>query len=171
MTRLGTAIASLSLLAGAGLAQDEAALMSRLRQIRYPPIAAAARVMGDVRLRSGSEGVVPISGPPLLVRAALVSLEGLGKFPERSATEVVFHFSLLETPVREVALTVKKGDAFDRLILRVLGFKTEKIIKEKECVTNMELTENRIDSARGQIEVWVDGRICPLVETSGVVTD
>src|ERR1039457_7033160 len=111
MTKLATAMASLFLFAGAGLVQDEAALTSRVRAIRYPPLAAAAQVQGDVRLRSGPGGVVPIIGPPLLVQAAVVSLKGLGKLSERSEVEVVFHFSLID-PVREVTVTVKKGDAF-----------------------------------------------------------
>lgn len=44
MTRLASAMASVFLLAGVGLAQ--------VRDLRYPPLAAAARVQRDARLRS-----------------------------------------------------------------------------------------------------------------------
>ena len=68
-------------------------------------------------------------------------------------------------------VTVKKGDAFDRLILRVLGFKTEKTIKEKECI-DTEPPENRIDSTKAPIEVWVYHRsLCHAMVSLGVVTD
>jgi hypothetical protein len=126
MTRLASAMASLFLFAGAGLAQ--------VREIRYPPLAAAAQVQGDVWLRPGPEGAVLISGHPLLVQTAMASMKALGRLSDRSEAEVVFHFSLVEPSVHEVTVIVKKGDAFDRLILRVLGFKTEKTIREKECV-------------------------------------
>jgi hypothetical protein len=157
MMKFGAALASLFLLAGAGLAQVTA--------IRYPPFAAAARVQGDVRLRSGPDGVVPISGPPLLVQAAIVGIKALGQLPERSAVDVVFHFSLIEPSVREVAVGVKKGNAFDRLILRALGFKTEKTMIEKECVIDPgPLPGNRIDSTKAPIEVWIYGRrLCPTI--------
>jgi hypothetical protein len=164
MTRIATAMASLLLFAGAGLAQ--------VREIRYPQLAAAARVQGDVRLRSVGDGWVPISGPPLLVQTAMASMKALGTLSDRTEAEVVIHFALIEPTVREVTVAVKKGDAFDRLILRVLGVKTEKTIKRQECHVSPELPENRIDSTKAPIEVWIFGRIhCVMVESLGIATD
>jgi len=113
---------------------------------------------------------VLISGPPLLRQASLGSIERLGKLSERGDVEVVFHFSLIEPSVHEV--TVKKGNAFDRLILRVLGLKTEKTIKEKECSDTELSPENRIDSTKAPIEVWIYRRTpCHAIESLGVATD
>jgi hypothetical protein len=156
-------MASLFLIPGAGLAQ--------VKEIRYPPLAAAARVQGDVRLRSGREGVTVISGPPLLVQGAVASLKSLGNLSEHGEREVVFHFALVEPSMHEVTVTVRKGDAFDRLFLRALGFKTEKTIKEKECVDAEPPPENRIDSTKASIEVWVYRRNgCHAMVSLGVVT-
>jgi hypothetical protein len=74
--------------------------------------------------------------------------------------------------MRQVTVTVKKGDAFDRLFLRVLGFKTEKTIKEKECIDTEPAPENRIDWTKVPIEVWVYHRnLCHAMVSLGVVTD
>ena len=154
----------LFLFVGTGLAQ--------VKQIRYPPLAAAARVQGDVRLRSGPEGVVLIGGPPLLVQAAMEGVKSLGRLSDLGDTEVVFHYSLVEPSVHEVTVRVKKGHAFDRLFLRVLGFKTEKTVKERECVDTEPPPENRIDSTKAPIEVWVYHRnLCHAMVSSGVVAD
>ncbi len=147
MTRLATAMASMVLFAGAGLAQ--------VKEIRYPPLAAALWVQGDARLHSGPDGVVPISGPPLLVQAAMLNMKALGKLSELGETEVVFHYSLIEPSMRDVTVTIKKGDAFERVVLRLLGFKTGKMIKEAECVASPEVPDNRIDATRAPIEIWV----------------
>ncbi len=147
MTRLATAMLQLLLLAVAGLGQ--------VTEIRYPPLAAAAQVQGDVRLHSGPEGIVLISGPPLLAQAAIFGMRALGSVSERGEVEVVFHFSLSKTTMREFTTTVKIGDAFDRFILRALGLKTERTVREKRCAANTDLPENRIDFAKTPIEVWV----------------
>jgi hypothetical protein len=59
----------------------------------------AIRAQGDVRLRSGSGGITPVSGHPLLIRAALESLKRLGTISLSNEAEAVFHFSLFETAV------------------------------------------------------------------------
>ncbi len=146
MTRLATAMASMVLFAGAGLAQ--------VKEIRYPPLAAAAWVQGDVRLSSGPAGVVLLSGHPLLVQAAMAGMKAIVALSERTEVEVIFHFSLID-PVREVTVTVRRGDAFDRLFLRLLGYKTEKTITEKRCFASPEVPDNRIDATRAPIEIWV----------------
>ena len=64
------AMASLVLLAGAGPAQ--------VREIPLSAASGRGPGQGDVRLRSGPEGIVPISGHPLLVQAAIAGMKALG---------------------------------------------------------------------------------------------
>jgi len=48
--------------------------------INYPPLAAMARIQGEVQLRLGSDGVRVMSGHPLLIPAARDTLQKLAKF-------------------------------------------------------------------------------------------
>jgi hypothetical protein len=141
-----------ALFAALGLAQDAA--------ITYPRLAEYARIQGEVKLRLGPDGVSVISGHPLLVPAAKASFQKLAQF-DGQEVEAIYHFVLTEggSP-RTTVTTVKKGDAFDRVILRALRLKTEKTIVNYECVTGYK-PENRIDSSKRPIEVWVYGVVCP----------
>ena len=142
----------------AALAQDNAEIVSKVDAVRYPPLSRQARVQGDVRLHSGPKGVEVISGHPLLVPAATQSLQDLGKLSAN--VDVIYHFVLIDG-TRITSRVEKKGDAFDRLILRALGLKTERIIREPVC-GDTDTPKNRIDLTKSPLEVWVYDSVCPV---------
>jgi len=148
----------------AGFAQED-----REIEAVYPPLARQARIQGDVRLNSGPEGLTVISGHPLLVPPSLDSLKKLGKV-WTTETDVVYHFILVETSSRLVRETVRRGDAVDRLFLRILGMKTTKVIERYECIQSP-APPTRIDMSRRPVEVWVYGPLfCLQTAESQIAT-
>lgn len=110
-----------------------------------------------------------VSGHPLLVPAALEGMKILNlSDPDK---QVIYHFILIDpVPVTRTE-TVSKGDAFDRLILKFLGIKTEKVVQIHDCVADPNPPKNRVDSEKTPIEVWVYGAIgCLQVVNSLVAT-
>jgi hypothetical protein len=137
------------------LAQDNSEIVWKGEPVIYPVLGRLTRTQGDVRLLLGPKGVEVISGHPLLVPAAMQGFKDLGEF------DVIFHFSLVDPTIRIASRTVQRGDAFDRLILRALRIKTEKIVREPECVET-DPPKNRIDFAKDPVEIWIYGsRACP----------
>jgi hypothetical protein len=137
--------------------QDEAAMVSKVEAVQYPALSRQARVQGDVWLRVGPEGVKSIHGHPLLTPVAFNSIKDLGKLSE-TEIDVLYHFILVDPTSRIARKTVKKGDAFDRLILRLMRIKTEKVVEEYECIeTKVDLMKNRIDLKKNPVEVWIYG--------------
>ena len=133
--RLATALACFVCL-GTGFAQT----------IRYPPLAAAARVQGDVLISSGKV----ISGPPLLRETALQL--------HAPQTDALVHFVLIDVVLSTKVETIKKGDAFDRFFLRLLRIPTTRKIETQVCTQAPNAPANRIDSAKEPIEAWVYGK-------------
>jgi hypothetical protein len=58
------------------MSEDE--LRPKVLDLRYPAIAKAALIQGDVLLRADSNGVTLVSGPPLLVQTAINHAKSLG---------------------------------------------------------------------------------------------
>jgi hypothetical protein len=145
--RLATTLACLVCLAD-GFAQSSATFDA----IRYPPLATAARVKGDVLI---SDGKV-ISGPPLLAQTALRSIDLLNI--RASGATVLVHFVLIDVVLSSKVETIEKGDAFDRFFLRLLRISTVKKIETQVCTQGPNAPANRIDSTRDPIDVWVYGK-------------
>jgi hypothetical protein len=81
------------LFAGAALAQTPAdELRSRIGSVRYPPLAEAARVQGDVHLSLKLGVVTLLSGPPLLVQTSVESAKALGSILGGADVDVTYHF-------------------------------------------------------------------------------
>jgi hypothetical protein len=139
--RLATALACVVCL-GTGFAQSGATLDA----IRYPPLAAAARVQGDVLISGGKV----ISGPPLLRETALQL--------HAPQTEVLIHFILIDAILSTRTETIQRGDALDRFFLRLLRIPTVKKTKIQVCTEGANPPANRIDSAKEPIEAWVYGK-------------
>jgi hypothetical protein len=82
----------------------------------------------------------------LLFPAALDNLRSLGKL-SAIEVEVVYHFVLVDAGTRITRTTVKKGDAFDRLILR--AFEDENRKGHRRCTMRRESgsaeEQNRLD--------------------------
>jgi hypothetical protein len=142
-----------------GFAQSNASLDA----IRYPPIAAAARIQGDVLISGGNA----VTGSPLLRETALRGIDVLNFRAPQS--DVLVHFILVETIQSTRTEAIKRGDAFDQFFLRLLGVPTVKKIEIRVCTEGPHAPANRIDSTRDPIEVWVYGNT-PCIETNASYT-
>ena len=160
--RLATIACLFSFALGA-LAQDAGEIVSKVEAVKYPSLARQAAITGEVRLRAGAAGVAVISGHPLLVQAASENLKELGGISEPD-TDVIYHFAFVNTPVRVTRTTVKRGNAFDRLILRALRMKTERVVEGYDCADPRDLPKNRIELSKDPVEVWIYTSI-PCVQT------
>jgi hypothetical protein len=120
-------------------------------------LAAAAQVQGDVLISGGTV----VSGPPLLREAAR---RGVDLLNFRDQNAVQFHFILIDVVLS--TRTIKKGDALDRMFLRILRIPVTKNIQE--CGENpASAPANRLDSTKNPIEVWVYGKArCLQTQTS-----
>src|ERR1019366_2714957 len=144
----------------------EDALRERIAAVRYAPLAAAAQVQGDVRLRIDSGKVALLSGPPLLASTAIESAKALGSTQGEANLEVTYHFSLVKALDVPTSTLVKRGDAFDRLVLRVLGIKTEKVVVDHQCQKAVP-PANIFKVAGTVIEVWIYGAAWCLTTSLG----
>ena len=153
----------------ATFAQDASGLASRIEAARYNPLARQARIQGDVELRSGRDEITVINGHPLLAQEAVSNLKGLGKFSDVEI-EAIYHFVLVDGTYTRVTTRVeKKGNRFERLILRAFMMKTEKVVEYTECVENPTPQKNRIEATGNHIEVWIyGGSMCLQTATSQV---
>jgi hypothetical protein len=116
------------LLAGACLAQlPENDLQTAIRRIRYLPLAEVARVQGDVRLKSDAGTITVISGPPLLAQAAVGETKTFAQLLVNGSFDLTYHFGFVDT-VRTVPIVRKKGNAFERALLRLTGRKTDEVV-------------------------------------------
>jgi hypothetical protein len=147
------------------VAQDNSALVSKVQSLVYPPLPRMARIQGDVRLRSGPDGVTVVSGHPLLADAAASNLKALGRLSEGDS-EVIYHFVFAAEPdIRATQTLVKRGNRFERLLLHAFMMKTEKVVEGTECIENPNRLKNKIDLTKTPIEVWIYGTI-PCLQTS-----
>jgi hypothetical protein len=149
----------------AAFAQDVLGLASRLEEARYPLLAFQARIQGDVKLRSGTDGVTVISGHPLLAAAAVSNLKELGKFSNHDI-EAIYHFGFINCEMRSTTRVEKKGNRLERLVLRAFMMKTERVVQGTECIEDPTPPKNRVEVTESRIEVWIYRSIPGLLMTS-----
>ena len=152
-------------------------IANKLEEVTYPRLPRLAGIHGDVRVRlTSSRDVELVSGHPLLAPAVIKSLADIVRLSElgdipNAKIEIVYHFILVEPDIRTTTTTMKKGDSFDRFILRLLMMKTEKTVKSSECLEKVDRPENRVDSTRPLIEVWIyDAIPCANAEASYIAS-
>ena len=147
------------LLAGAACAQTtEGVLRSKLTSVHYSPLAEQARIQGDVRLRLNGGVVTVVSGHPLLAPIAVESAKALGSIQSERNLDLTYHFVIVDTAKRvATSTTVKRGNAFERAILRVFGLQTEKVVHGYRCESGI-APANDVVGNDAVIEVWVYGR-------------
>jgi hypothetical protein len=159
------------LLVGAVFAQTtEDELRSKITTVRYAPLGEQARVQGDVHLNINSGVVTILSGHPLLARTAVESAKTFGSIPGGMDLDVTYHFVLVDT-TRSVptSMTVKRGNAFERAVLRMFGFKTEKVVLDYRCEEGSPPV-NDLKIAGAVIEIWIYGRTrCLQTDTATFV--
>ena len=121
---------------------------------------------GDVRLGVNSGVVTLVSGHPLLAEVAIENAKTLGSIEGQTKLDITYHFVIVDTNAYNVPTVtiVKRGNALERAILRVLGLKTETVVHGIRCVENpAPASDVRRDG--GAIEIWVYGRdVCLQTE-------
>ena len=132
-------------------------LKSKITNLRYPPIAESARIHGDVRINIAAGLVKVLSGHPLLAPIALASANLFGSIQHQSDVDLVYHFVLVDTINVPTRITVKKGNGFERAILRMFGFKTEKVVLANLCQEG-DLPASDLRISGTTIEIWIYGR-------------
>src|SRR5215475_11773570 len=101
----------------AQIPEDE--LRSKISGVRYEPLAKNARIQGDVRLKLNSGVVTLVSGHPLLVPSAVENAKSFVSIRGEKEIGETYHFVLVDTTISvETSTTVKRGNAFERAILR-----------------------------------------------------
>ena len=159
------------LLVEAAFAQPtEAELKSKLTSVHYAPLAEMARIQGDVRLSLNGDVITVLSGHPLLAPIAIGSAKRFGTVQGLTSLVITYHFVLVDTTMSvPTVTTVKRGNAFERAILRVFGIKTEKVVHGYQCQEGIAPPPNvKVDGAA--IEVWVYGRThCLMVNSATLV--
>jgi hypothetical protein len=129
MKRSG-ALSGCLLLCGLGaLAQQDAPkVVVNVEGFRYPPIAASARIEGDVVVEISASGQRLIaSAHPILEDGATRNLATWAVPPVESGKYIVtYHFELLEGGGE--AKTVPIGSKFGRFFRRLIGAPTEKVV-------------------------------------------
>jgi hypothetical protein len=154
----------------AGLAQREGDLRAKVATVHYPPLAESARLQGDVRLEVNSGVVTLISGHPLLAPLAVDNAKTLGSIQGQTKVDLTYHFVIVDTTTSvPTTTTVKRGNALERAILRVLGVKTEKVVHSYRCEEGVApATDITTEGAAG--EIWVYGRtFCLQTDTATLV--
>jgi hypothetical protein len=95
----------------------------------------------------------------MLAPLAVDNAKTLGSIQGQMKLDMTYHFVIIDTNVDNVptVITVKRGNALERALLRVFGFKTEIVVHGIRCEEGTApASEIRIDGA--VIEIWVYGR-------------
>ena len=143
----------------AALAQISAAeSRSKIIDVHYPRLAEYARILGDVHLKLAAGLVSVLSGHPLLAPTAVESAKLLGSIQGQTDIDLIYHFVLVDT-ARSVPtwVAVKRGNAFERAILRMFGFKAEKVVLDYQCQEG-DPPASDLKVSGTTIEIWVYGR-------------
>jgi hypothetical protein len=137
------------------LAQSsEGELRSKIAAVRYPPLGEQARIQGDVHLKLNCGVVAVISGHPLLSPLAVDNLKSW--IADKTDADVTYHFVLVDAAEANKPVTVKKGNAFERAMLRLFGLKTEKVVLEYQCQEGVS-PANNVKISGGTIDIWIYG--------------
>jgi hypothetical protein len=156
------AIGCFVVLAALAQSDDDDELRAKVATAHYPPLAQQARIQGDVRLEANSGVVTLVSGHPLLTQAAIDNARVLGSIEGQERLAITYHFAIVDTTHTELTSTIqKRGDAFDRAVLRMLGLKTEKAVRSYQCRSDAAPASD-IKASGAVVEIWVYGRtFCP----------
>jgi hypothetical protein len=146
-------------LVGAASAQTtEDGLRSTIKAVHYPPLAEQARIQDDVHLNVKSGVVTLLSGHPILAPTAVESAKAFGSIQGETDLEMTYHFVLVDTTTSvPTSITVPRGNAFERAVLRVFGRKTIKVVLDDRCQEGPP-PANDLKIAGAVIEVWIFGR-------------
>ena len=114
--------------------------------------------------------VTLVSGHLLLAPLAIDNAKTLGSIPGQTKVDITYHFVIVDTTTSvPTSTTVKRGNALERAILRVLGVKTEKVVHSYRCEEGVAPASD-IKTEGAVIEIWVYGRtLCLRTDTATLV--
>jgi len=135
--------------AGMAVAQP---IEDKLAALQYPRIAGMVRVQGDVGFAIDAGAARVLSGNQMLATGAIENARML--VGTTDPVELLFHYQLVDAGSRIVQLREPKGDAFDRLILRLLHRPTFRMV-DACAETRDNLPPARADLTTKPIEVWI----------------
>ena len=115
--------------------------------------------------------VTLLSGHPILAQIGVESAKAFGSIQSETNLDVTYHFVLVDTATSvPTSMTVPRGNVFERAVLRMFGFKTEKVVIEYRCQEGVP-PANDLKIAGAAIEIWVYGRTrCLQTEAAFVAT-
>ncbi len=145
------------LFVGAALAQTpEDELNARIARIRYPMLARMNSIQGDVHLKLVSGVVAVLPKPSLISQVAVENANLVGSLPGMLDLDILFHF-ILDDHFTKVPtqVTVKRGNAFERIFLRLFGLKTQKMVTEYLCYQAPPSPPNRQEFSGATLEIWI----------------
>lgn len=146
------------ILVGAASAQTpEDGLRSKIKSVHYAPLAEQARIQGDVHLNVKSGVVTLLAGHPLLAPIAVESAKAVGSIQGETDLEMIYHFVLVDTNTSVQSITVPRGNAFERAVLRLFGRKTVKVDLDYQCQEGAPPASD-LKIVGAVIEVWIFGR-------------
>ena len=156
-------------LVGAAAAQTAVEEMkAKIAAVRYNPLAAQARIQGDVHLKLESGVVRVLSGHPILARTAEENARTLGSIGE-TELDLTYHFGLADPIIVPTSTIVKRGNALERAVLRMFGRRTEKVVLGHRCESSYP-PPNNIEVHGGVVEVWIYANVgCLNTQTSTLV--
>ncbi len=110
--------------------------------------------------------VTILSGHPILSPIAVESAKAFGSIQGKTDVDMTYHFILVDTATN-VPITVPRGNAFGRAVLRLFGLKTVKVVLE--CQEGAP-PANGLRIAGAVIEIWIFGRTrCLQTEAATLV--
>lgn len=138
--------------------------------MRYIPLAEQARIQGDVHLNVKSGAVTVLSGHTLLAPGAVENAKTVASIQGEADLDMTYHFVLVDTfKSVPTSVTVPRGNVFERAVLRVFGFRTEKVVVVYRCEEGAP-PPNDFTVAGAVIEIWIYGRVrCMQTETATLV--
>jgi len=170
--KLCFALAVFGIVAFAQEERDTKSLHPNLAGLNYPGLARQARIQGAVILTVSSDdaGIIKpkvISGHPILIP---VVLDNIKKWktssPLKGNVGIVYLFVLHEPSYTTEVTRVPRGDALDRLFLKLFHQRTYTETKHDNCVNNYPADELIYlkDPVPEMFTVIVNGA-CPCLET------
>lgn len=156
MEKVALSVLLLVTVASAESLEDE--LWPKITATHYPPLAEIARIQGDVRLKFNSGAVTVLSGHPWLATTAAESSKEFSSILGPKDFEVTYHFVFADTAARVRTLrTIKRGNAYERALMRMFGLKTERVVDGYRCEEGV-APPNDLNVTGNAIEIWIYGR-------------
>jgi hypothetical protein len=144
---------AVSMCACIAIAQGQQSMAEKLAALQYPELASRTRIQGDVRIVIDAGEPRVLSGNQLLTAGTVENARIISVASE--SVELVFHYQLAGG-TRLIHRNQPKGNAFDRMILRLLHRPTFRVVPACE-ETRDTIPPNRADFTKKPIEVWVYG--------------